>query len=323
MFSKDHRLITRRFGTGLAVAGIVALVGVTAAVVTGPGRNHEVGSVPVASGGSADRDAPATTRASHSAAPRAAMRPTTAPGVKVTDAGSAGGTRRVSLGSVHPPGSIGHDGASTGSPQGGAAREQAASELTCGGLVPTIVGTAGPDVLTGTALPDVIHALAGDDVVDGAGRDDVICGGQGNDVLHGGSGFDTLIGEGDVELGAPGDDRLFGGPDSDVMVGDASAGNLAGHDYLDGGSGFDTLIADNAQATGVDARGNDVLVGGDDSDTLIAGNGDGATDNGDDDLQGGAGFDTLDGAGGTDRCDGGHDADVDTAATCEVVTNVP
>ena len=54
--------------------------------------------------------------------------------------------------------------------------------VTCAGLVPTIVGTAGDDVLSGTPGDDVIVGLAGDDVIIGRGGDDVICGGDGADL---------------------------------------------------------------------------------------------------------------------------------------------
>src|SRR4051794_31252055 len=60
----------------------------------------------------------------------------------------------------------------------------------CEGLVATLLGTAGPDVLIGTSGPDVIVALEGDDRISGREGDDVVCGGEGADVISGGSGSD-------------------------------------------------------------------------------------------------------------------------------------
>ncbi len=65
---------------------------------------------------------------------------------------------------------------------------------TCGGRAPTILGTAGNDVIDGTSGPDVIVALGGADTVRGLGGNDRICGNAGDDVLSGGSGDDLLHG---------------------------------------------------------------------------------------------------------------------------------
>lgn len=51
-------------------------------------------------------------------------------------------------------------------------------ELLCWGLVPTIVGTPGPETITGTDGPDIIHGLQGRDVIRGLGGDDIICVGK-------------------------------------------------------------------------------------------------------------------------------------------------
>ena len=108
------------------------------------------------------------------------------------------------------------------------------------GPVPTIVGTAGDDVLIGTPGRDVILAGAGNDRIAGHGGNDVILGGDGNDVIYGG----------------PGDDVLNGGAGNDVIYG------KAGHDVLYGGPGNDTLV--HVKGEGVDAyyagAGNDRLV---------------------------------------------------------------
>ncbi|WP_432496376.1 ExeM/NucH family extracellular endonuclease [Kineococcus gypseus] len=89
----------------------------------------------------------------------------------------------------------------------------------CQGLVPTIRGTAGNDVLKGTDGRDVIVGLGGDDVLTGGNGDDVLCGGAGDDRLDGGNGEDVLLGGfgADRLAGANGDDVLVGGPVTDVL----------------------------------------------------------------------------------------------------------
>ena len=74
-------------------------------------------------------------------------------------------------------------------------------EERCQGLVPTIVGTNGADVLVGTDGVDVIMGLGGNDVIRGGNSGDVLCGGAGDDVLDGGNGDDDLV-------GGPGADTL-------------------------------------------------------------------------------------------------------------------
>jgi sugar lactone lactonase YvrE len=86
--------------------------------------------------------------------------------------------------------------------------------VRCGGLVATVVGTAGSNRLRGTARRDVIAGRGGNDVIDGLGGNDVICGGSGNDTLRGGAGNDRLLGE-------AGNDRLLGGAGRDVASGGA------------------------------------------------------------------------------------------------------
>jgi uncharacterized protein len=93
-------------------------------------------------------------------------------------------------------------------------------EERCDGLVPTITGTAGPDVLRGTDGVDVIMGLGGDDVIYGGNGADVLCGGAGNDRLVGENGDDVLLGGfgDDVLEGGNGSDRLVGGPGTDRLV---------------------------------------------------------------------------------------------------------
>lgn len=111
---------------------------------------------------------------------------------------------------------------------------------TCpAGLVPTIVGTAGDDLLTGTPGPDVIFGGGGVDRIAGVGGDDVICGGDGNDFLSGGDGNDTLYGD-------AGNDQLSGGAGTDTLFGSAGTDQLAGGDGVDqlnGGVDTDSCAA--------------------------------------------------------------------------------
>jgi Ca2+-binding RTX toxin-like protein len=89
----------------------------------------------------------------------------------------------------------------------------------CQGLVPTIRGTNGDDVLTGTTGVDVIMGLGGNDVITGGNEKDVICGGAGNDTVSGDNGDDVLSGGfgDDTVNGGNGDDTLVGGPGTDVL----------------------------------------------------------------------------------------------------------
>jgi Ca2+-binding RTX toxin-like protein len=136
---------------------------------------------------------------------------------------------------------------------------------TCAGRTATIVGTAGPDVLSGTRGPDVIAAGGGRDSIIGGGGNDVICGGVGNDTVRGGMGDDTLDGGADRDV-------LRGGAGNDSVV-----GNVGG-DVVAGGTGNDTLLG---------RAGNDTLVGL----------------SGADELSGGQGIDHCFGGTGSDRAD--------------------
>jgi uncharacterized protein len=100
-------------------------------------------------------------------------------------------------------------------------------EERCQGLLPTIRGTDGDDVIRGTDEADVIMGLGGDDTVTGGNGEDVICGGAGDDRLTGNNGDDVLSGGfGDDGLdGGNGDDRLIGGPGADDLVQGRGAGS--------------------------------------------------------------------------------------------------
>jgi predicted extracellular nuclease len=105
----------------------------------------------------------------------------------------------------------------------------------CDGLVPTIVGTEGNDVIVGTNKRDVILGLGGNDVIRGGNGEDVICGGLGNDVVTADNGDDVVLGGfgNDWLSGGNGDDRLVGGP---------------GQDFLDQGRGRGTQEQDGASS---------------------------------------------------------------------------
>ncbi len=170
--------------------------------------------------------------------------------------------------------------------------------LTCGGLVVTIVGTSGDDVIDGTAGNDVIAGLQGDDVIRGGDGEDVICGGSGDDYIEGQGDEDILFGDqGDDHLDGgeagccnvftnTGDDVLSGGPGNDelhssdfpqagnTLYGDEGAdtiyvwrGGLAigamNHAY--GGNGNDTIYQYSGDATLDGGSGDDVIVDWDDA----------------------------------------------------------
>ena len=94
-------------------------------------------------------------------------------------------------------------------------------EERCFGLLPTITGTNGDDVITGTNESDVIMGLGGNDAIDGGNGDDVICGGRGDDSVRGNNGNDRLNGGfgADVVDGGNGNDVLVGGPGVDALAG--------------------------------------------------------------------------------------------------------
>ncbi len=112
---------------------------------------------------------------------------------------------------------------------------------------PTIVGTAGDDVLQGTSHADVIVSFTGNDQVFAGGGNDLVCtdggidlvdGGPGKDFVNGGSGPDRLIGSdgGDTLKGKNGRDKLLGGRGDDLLNGGKK------RDKCKGGPGRDVLI---------------------------------------------------------------------------------
>ncbi len=138
------------------------------------------------------------------------------------------------------------------------------SYALCGGYMPTMLGTSGPDTIYGTSGRDIIYTGSGNDIVHAGSGNDVVCGDAGNDNLDGGTGRDYLYGD-------RGDDTLTG---------------RSGSDRLYGGNGDDTLVGHRCNDRLYGGRGNDILSGRPGSDT----------------LNGGSGTDTGDGGSGTDRC---------------------
>jgi Ca2+-binding RTX toxin-like protein len=199
-------------------------------------------------------------------------------------------------------------------PQGATGFSTGPAQVTCAGLVATIVGTDGDDRLVGTPDDDVIAGGLGDDELRGLAGDDVLCGDRGTDALDGGAGDDRVYGGrnglqqpypdnppdnvGDRLVGGPGNDLLDPGwdvttdadggflPDT-ISYADAPAGVRVdlGAGTAVGGDGEDTLVLEGS----VDLEGSaydDVLVSGEFSDNIYAGVGN-------DVLRGGPGRDYL------------------------------
>lgn len=148
-----------------------------------------------------------------------------------------------------------------------------ASLQLCFGMVPTIVGTAGNDVLIGNAgTSDVIFGGGGDDYI--AAEDfsemplgqpgDFLCGGSGDDVIRGSTGPEMIRGGGgndDVD-GRGGADSTYGNKGDD-RVGDCEGEDAFNEDvdHLFGGYGNDALCTQGS--------GADVLRGQNGDDTLV------------------------------------------------------
>jgi predicted extracellular nuclease len=101
-------------------------------------------------------------------------------------------------------------------------------EERCQGLLPTVTGTNGDDVLRGTNKVDVIMGLGGNDTITGGNGADVICGGTGDEAIAGGNGDDVLSGGFGVDTlsGDNGSDTLIGGPgENDVLNQGRGAGS--------------------------------------------------------------------------------------------------
>jgi uncharacterized repeat protein (TIGR01451 family) len=117
---------------------------------------------------------------------------------------------------------------------------------TCRGVVVSIAGTAGNDVIAGTAGRDVIATFQGDDTVVSLSGRDLVCAGSGNDYVGAGAVADRVFGGAgkDRLLGRGGADVLKGGPGGDVIKGNRGADRLRGGPGIDrcrGGAGVDSV----------------------------------------------------------------------------------
>jgi len=198
--------------------------------------------------------------------------------------------------------------------------------FSCAGEAPTLLGTAGVDLIVGTPGDDVIAALGGRDLIDGAGGNDLICSGDGDDEVDGGEGDDTLYGEGGADSlqGGAGNDALHGGDGPDTLAGEDGDDALdggpgdddlnggSGCDHLDGGPGDDGLTGGPGRDRLAGALGSDALRGGAAPDVLRGGPGNDRLRGraGDDHLHGGPGDDRLIGGSHADRLSGGTGDDV-------------
>jgi hypothetical protein len=140
----------------------------------------------------------------------------------------------------------------------------------CNGLAPTIIGTAGNDIIMGTGGADIIVGLGGNDTIDGAAGNDVICGGEGDDNILGGEGSDVIF-------GGEGNDTVNGENATDIVCGgagnDTLNGGNSGDDQLSGESGDDNLSGDNGKDTLYGGKGVDTIDGGLADDTAVGGDG--------------------------------------------------
>jgi Ca2+-binding RTX toxin-like protein/uncharacterized protein YkwD len=222
-------------------------------------------------------------------------------------------------------------------------------DVSAVGLVTSLSGGLGNDVLVGGTASDFLNGGSGDDTAVGNAGNDTINGGSGRDSLDGGSGDDTVSGQGssgDILTGGSGNDRVNGGAGIDTIfeTGDAdftlTATSLTG-------SGLDTLLSierailvggssdnqiDASMFTGVGIEGvlllggfgNDVLIGSPHVDQL---NGSAGLDtllggSSRDTLRGGSGRDVLNGGGGNDLVVGqGGSGDVLTGGTGDDTLN--
>ncbi|MEB3358109.1 MAG: DUF4347 domain-containing protein [Synechococcales bacterium] len=181
------------------------------------------------------------------------------------------------------------------------------------GVLLTLNGTDGDDIITGSVFNefidgglgnDQVNAAPGNDIVNAGDGNDLIFTGDGNDEVNGGNGDDTINGElgNDILRGQVGNDTVSGGLGDDRLVGGE------GDDSLSGNEDNDTINA---------GDGNDSAFGGDGDDRLLGLLGDDLLDggNGNDTAEGGAGNDELLGLGGNDTLVGEDGNDAMTGGT--------
>jgi len=157
------------------------------------------------------------------------------------------------------------------------AASAATATATCDGrtativsAAPTVVGTAGDDVIVATGTTgQLIRAGGGNDIICGSAGPDRILAGDGNDTVLSGNGDDVVTaGNGnDIVDAGVGRDNVAGGEGDDVMSGglgnDRVAGD-AGNDRVNGNNGSDLLVG---------GSGNDALAGGSSPDVIDPGSG--------------------------------------------------
>ncbi len=135
---------------------------------------------------------------------------------------------------------------------------------------PTVVGTAGDDVIFATGTTgQLIRAGGGNDVICGSAGPDRILAGDGNDTVFSGNGDDVVTaGNGnDIVDAGVGRDNVAGGEGDDVMSGGAGNDRVAGdagRDHVSGNNGSDLLVG---------GAGNDALDGGSSPDVIDPGMG--------------------------------------------------
>jgi Ca2+-binding RTX toxin-like protein len=147
---------------------------------------------------------------------------------------------------------------------------------------PTILGTAGNDVITfeqHAANTVVTINGASSTFTNGAFPSLFVDGGLGNDRIFvtnaevdiplnvtGGGGWDTIIGgnANDELSGGLGRDKVWGSAGNDLLIGGAE------NDYLSGEAGDDVLIGAGGNDFVTDVVGRDWLIGGNGNDKLIA-----------------------------------------------------
>jgi len=174
---------------------------------------------------------------------------------------------------------------------------------TCMGATPTIIGTAGNDIINGTSGDDVIVGLGGNDQINGGGGNDTICGGDGNDTIDGGDDNDSIDGGAGMNVitGGAGDDVIIGGADSETLKGGPGNDRITsngGRDSIDGEDGQDLIVGGPDAAVLHGGAGNDIITGGAANDSIYG-------DDGNDQIDGGAGNDLIYGLAGDDRLAGG------------------
>ncbi|TAK78891.1 MAG: hypothetical protein EPO12_11675, partial [Aquabacterium sp.] len=161
-----------------------------------------------------------------------------------------------------------------------------------------IEGGAGKDSIYAQGGADDIYGGDGDDYVDAGAGNDRVQAGSGADVVYGHLGNDLIYG---FSISGDGDDAA-----RDVLYGEWGDDSIAGgggHDLIDGGYGNDYVIG---------GAGDDIIYTGYGLNNVAAGDGDDqvfGSDDGADNISGGAGADRIYGYAGNDVIDGGAGAD--------------